>query len=191
MIKQLTGTIAYISDKYTIIDVHGVGYQVFCPAETITGLTESATYRLWTYMAVREDALELFGFLEADTLRMFELLITISGIGPRGALAILNVGSVDMLESAIASGDTAFLTKISGIGRKTAEKIVLELRDKITALGRSTDGVGHAGELDTMEALKALGYTAQEIRDTLKDIDPSITDTSDKIREALKRLGGK
>jgi Holliday junction DNA helicase RuvA len=133
--------------------------------------------------------MELFGFIERATLEMFTLLISVSGIGPRGALGILNVGSVHILESAIASGDTSFLTKISGIGRKTAEKIVLELRDKMVAIGHDTGGTEHRGDMDVHEALKSLGYGAQEIRDVMKDMDQSITDTGTKIKEALKLLG--
>ncbi len=141
---------------------------------------------LFIHTHVREDAFDLYGFLNYEELEFFEMLITVSGIGPRGALVILGVASIETLRKAISSGDLAYLTKISGIGRKTAEKILLELRDKV---GAETEGTLQ-GELDALEALKSLGYSQNEARDALKQID-SGTDTNTKVREALKILGRK
>jgi Holliday junction DNA helicase RuvA len=140
---------------------------------------------LWIHTHVREDALDLFGFLERKELEFFEMLIGVSGIGPRSALAILGIASIETLRKAIGTGDTSYLTKISGIGRKTAEKIVLELRDKI---GEEKGGSSLQGELDALEALKSLGYSQNEARDALKKV-PADTNTNTKIREALKILG--
>lgn len=142
---------------------------------------------LWIHTHVREDVLDLYGFLDYSELEFFEMLISVSGIGPKGALAILGVTSIETLRKAIGTGDTSYLTKISGIGKKTAEKIVIELRDKI---GTELKGSSLQGELDALEALKSLGYAQNEIREALKKIS-SDTDTSTKIREALKILGGK
>jgi Holliday junction DNA helicase RuvA len=134
---------------------------------------------------VREDAFDLYGFLEPTELEFFEMLISVSGIGPKGALAILGIASIETLRKAIGTGDTSYLTKISGIGRKTAEKIVIELRDK---MGEEKGGTSLQGELDALEALKSLGYSQNEARDALKKVSPD-TDTNTKIREALKILG--
>jgi Holliday junction DNA helicase RuvA len=136
---------------------------------------------------VREDALDLYGFLDREELEFFEMLINVSGIGPKGALSILGITSIETLRKAISIGDTSYLTKISGIGRKTAEKIVIELRDKI---GTELEGSSLQVELDALEALKSLGYSAIEAREALKKVN-SDTDTNTKIREALKILGGK
>ena len=136
---------------------------------------------------MREDALDLYGFLNYEELEFFEMLIGVSGIGPKGALAILSIASTETLRKAIGTGDTSYLTKISGIGKKTAEKIVIELRDK---MGEQEKGSSMQEELDAMEALKSLGYSQNEIREALKKVPPDLN-TNEKIREALKILGGK
>jgi holliday junction DNA helicase RuvA len=131
--------------------------------------------------------LDLYGFLEMEELGFFEMLIGVSGIGPRSALAILGIASIETLRKAISTGDTAYLTKISGIGRKTAEKIVIELRDK---MGADISTTSLQGELDALEALKSLGYSQNEARDALKKV-PAEANINIKIKEALKILGGK
>jgi len=186
MISFVEGTIEFKAEKFVIINVAGIGYKVFSNPEILSKISEKgANVKLWTHQYVREDALELYGFLHFAELELFETLITISGIGPKGALGVLEIAPVDTLKKAIASGDTSYLTRVSGIGRKTAEKIVLELRDKM-----GTDLVGSSlqGELDVLEALKSLGYSQNEVREALKKVSPD-TDTNAKIREALKILG--
>jgi Holliday junction DNA helicase RuvA len=125
--------------------------------------------------------------LNREELGFFEMLINVSGIGPKGALSILGIASIETLRKAISTGDTAYLTKVSGIGRKTAEKIVIELRDK---MGEEKTGTSLQGELDALEALKSLGYSQSEAREALKKVLPN-TDTNTKIREALKILSTK
>ena len=186
MISHLSGTIIELSEKFAVVDIHGVGYKVYCSTETIGGLAVGEPTSLFTYLVVREDALDLYGFLDHSELEFFEMLISVSGIGPKGALAILGVTSIETLRQAIGTGDTSYLTKISGIGKKTAEKIVIELRDK---MGTELKGSSLQGELDSMEALKSLGYSQNEAREALKGI-PYHFDTNAKIKEALKILGG-
>ncbi len=199
MISQLTGKIVYSKEKSLILDVNGVGYKVFVspdifskfPKETNKKRSDdSPLVTLWTYLAVRENALDLYGFLSLSELDFFELLITISGIGPKTAMGILNVASVHSIETAIHTGDTSHLTKISGIGKKVAEKIVLELKDKIGP-GTHTREQEQTmkNDSDVLEALKSLGYSPAEARETLKKLDKKIVKTSDKIKEALKILG--
>ncbi len=190
MISRLTGNIAHIDLKYVVIDVNGVGYKVFVVGDAIVKLNKEKI-SLWTYMAVRENAMDLYGFLSLEELNFFELLITISGIGPNTAMGILNVASVHSIETAIQTGDTSNLTKISGIGKKVAEKIVMELKDKVsTAIAQSPEQEQTMrNDADALEALKSLGYSQAEARDTLKKIDKKIKKTSDKIKEALKILG--
>lgn len=191
MIAHITGTIAFRGSTYVVIDVEGVGYKIFSTPETILGIgEENALTTLYTHMAVRETAIDLYGFRNRAELAFFELLITISGIGPKSALGILSVAPVDTLKKAISSGDTSYLTKVSGIGKKNAEKIVLELRDKLTgAMSTATSSTELRAETDALEALQSLGYSLSEARDALKDIPDDIIGTNKRISEALKRLG--
>ena len=192
MIARLTGTIIDIGEKFVVIDVAGVGYKVFCANDTLQTLTEGAQASLHTYLAVREDALDLYGFASMQEKNFFELLISVSGIGPKGALGILSATSIDTLAHAIGTGDTSYLTKVSGIGRKTAEKIVIELRDKMHAHTNNTETpTSLRSESDIIEALKALGYSQNESRDALKEIPQSVVGTNARIKEALKILGKK
>ena len=135
---------------------------------------------------MREDILDLYGFLERQELEFFEMLINVSGIGPKGALSILGIASIDTLKRAIGTGDTSYLTKISGIGKKTAEKIVIELRDKIADKMKDEKVVFLQGELDALEALNLSGILKIK-RGSVKKFYRINT----KIREALKILGGK
>ncbi len=143
---------------------------------------------MWTHLAVREDILDLYGFAREDELRFFQLLLTVSGIGPKSALAILDISNVETLGSAIVQGNAAHLTTVSGIGRKTAEKIVLELRDKIGAQTESASST-LSGDAEALEAMKSLGYSAQEARDILRKVPHEITGASERLHEALKLAG--
>ena len=190
MISRLTGSIVHFDTKYLVLDVHGVGYKVAISPDVFSKLDKEVPLTLWTYLAVRENALDLYGFLSLSELNFFELLITISGIGPKTAMGILNVASVHSLETAIQTGDTSHLTKISGIGKKVAEKIVMELKDKVIVTDQSAEQTQTMkNDSDVLEALKSLGYSPTEARDVLKKIPKTLTKTSDKIKEALKILG--
>lgn len=190
MIAQLQGKIVHTELRYIILNVGGVGYKVFTTADIINKLSpeERDNVLLWTYLAVREGALDLYGFLSQKELTFFELLITISGIGPKTALGILNLASVHTLETAIATGDTTHLVKISGVGKKVAEKIVMELKDKVDI--ETPDEGGHMkNESDALEALKSLGYSHSEAREALKEVDKGIKETGARVKAALKLLG--
>jgi Holliday junction DNA helicase RuvA len=191
MIGQLVGTIAYRAERHIILEVGGVGYKVFVSSETqlALGAITPEPVRLWTYLAVREGALDLYGFLEKSELDFFELLLSVSGIGPKSALAILSLAPPATLEKAIVAGDSSYLTKVSGIGRKSAEKIIVELRDKIGSLASTESSEALQGESETIEALVALGYNLRDAREALHQIDDKLTDTGDKVKAALKILG--
>lgn len=163
-----------------------MGYKISVSPDTLSKVKKEECF-FFIHTHVREDAIDLYGFLGREELEFFEMLINVSGIGPKGALSILGIASLDTLRKAISTGDTTYLTKISGIGRKTAEKIVIELRDK---MGEERSGTSLQGELDAMEALKSLGYSQNEIREALKKVSPE-ANTNTKIREALKILGNK
>ncbi len=195
MISKLRGKISYTDDKSIILDVSGVGYRVSLTKTDLAELTHSKEsakeVTLWTYLSVKEDALDLYGFIDKTDLDFFKLLISISGIGPKKALGILSVAPVETLKKALRSRDTSYLTQVSGIGRKNAEKIVMELKDKFTALEGGEDFISLREETDAIEAIKSLGYSTGEARDALQKIDPSITKISDRIKGALKHLGRK
>lgn len=191
MISRLSGKVVEIEEKFVVIDVSGIGYKVTCTTDTISETNIDKSIILHTYLAVREDALDLYGFVSKEEKSFFELLISVSGIGPKSAIGILNTTSIETLSNAIGTGDTGYLTKVSGIGRKTAEKIVIELRDKMKANPKN-EGVGSLrAESDIIEALKALGYSQNESRDALKNIPPDIQNTNERIKEALKILAKK
>jgi holliday junction DNA helicase RuvA len=192
MISYLSGKILNKGKGFAIIKVGDIGYKVFVSPSMFTELEIDSQIALYTHQYVREDALDLFGFRNMEELEMFELLLSISGVGPKSALGSLSVSSVDQLKESISRGDPSLLTKVSGIGRKTAERIVLELRDKISITDnyqRIESGVKSDARADEIDALMALGYSLQNAREALRQADPSLTDSGDRIREALKKLG--
>lgn len=188
MIGYIEGTVRSLTLGYALIVTNGIGYKVALTKNTLAGLRAGQMLSVVTHLAVREDALDLYGFIDEDELRLFGQLLTVSGIGPRSALAILDIATVETLRSAIGQGRAEYLTKVSGIGRKTAEKIVIELRDKV---GLSSEGgtASLKGDEDALEAMKSLGYSPQEARDALRKVPSSIIKGTDRLREALKILG--
>jgi Holliday junction DNA helicase RuvA len=189
MISQLTGQIVEVNERYLTLDVSGVGYQIFMSPGSLLGVTSSSSaHTIYTYMNVREQSIELFGFLDFDQKRFFELVIGISGIGPRGALGVIDVAPLPTLISAIQAGDPSYLTKVSGVGKKTAQKIVIELKDKIEKLGIKGDNKHMQGDSDAMEALIAIGYSMTQAREALKNVPEDVEDINEKIKQALKNL---
>jgi Holliday junction DNA helicase RuvA len=186
MIGFIEGKIEYSTDKYVLVDVSGIGYKIYISINTFKNLPEAGNkVKLFTRLYVREDIMDLYGFLNQEDLEFFELLISISGIGPKGALNILNVASVKTLKKAIANEESSILTKVSGIGKKTAEKIILELKNKVG--GEFIDDKFGA-DSEAIDALVSLGYRLQEAREALKKIPETTKEVGDKVRHALKIL---
>lgn len=191
MISMISGVVDELGPNYAVVNVNGVGYKLFVTADTLHGLKTNRPLKMWTYLAVREDALDLYGFTRKNDKEFFELLISVSGIGPKSALNILSLASAETLAGAIRTGSTAHLTKISGIGKKTAEKIVMELKDKVNSLrnfATSAESAGMASDIDAIEALRALGYDAEEAREALKKVGKEVSDVGAKVKAALKVL---
>lgn len=187
MIAHLSGILVFRGTKYLIIDVAGVGYKVSVSSETVKLLPKKdERVELFTYLVVRETALELYGFTAMAELEFFEMLIGISGIGPKSAIGVLSVAPLDSLKRAIASGETSYLTKISGIGKKIAEKMILELRDK---LGGMDGAPVSQSESDALDALVSLGYSTREAREALHKVSDTAESIDEKIKSALKILG--
>lgn len=190
MISHITGKILLKGDRFTVIDVSGVGYKIYISIETMMNIGETKEeVSLWTHLSVRENALDLYGFSNYAEVELFEMLIGISGVGPKSALGIMGVAPLDTLKTAIASGDTSYLTKVSGIGKKNAEKIVLELRDKLGALENKSGGKILSEETDVVDALQSMGYSMAEAREALKKVPEDTIGTSERIKASLKNLG--
>lgn len=186
MIGYIEGVVKAVIRDSAVVSAGPVGYRIRIPAAVLARLTEGDTIALFTHLAVREHAHELYGFEAREELQWFELLLTVSGVGPRSALAIMNSADTGALEEAIAAGDAGVLSRAFGIGRKTAEKIVLELREKVGPRGEAEGGTGG----DAVEALVSLGYSLKEARDTMRAVPEEIEGTEARLREALRLLGG-
>ncbi|MBI2013473.1 MAG: Holliday junction branch migration protein RuvA [Candidatus Colwellbacteria bacterium] len=187
MLRTLKGTLTAKHDVYIVVDVHGVGLRVNVPQTVFSVLPkDGAEVQLYTHMHVREDAINLYGFLSERELNFFEILLTVSGVGPKIAIAVMSVAPIGKLSAAIASGDAAILQKSFGIGKKTAERIVMELKEKLD--------VGDGGILvramevdhDVLEALVSLGYTRAQAKSALSKVDAKITIAEERLRQALK-----
>lgn len=188
MISHLSGNLFAKEPGTVIIDVGGVGYRVHVSNATFAALPveEGTLVSLYTHLAVREDAMDLYGFSDRDEMTLFEMLLSVSGIGPKSALAILSLATAATLRTAIATNDVSYLTKVSGIGKKTAEKIILELKDKLGSYA----GIGPElkEDADVVEVLVSLGYGRDEARGAVKKISNDATGTSARVKEALKVL---
>jgi Holliday junction DNA helicase RuvA len=185
MIGFLKGTIHSTNNSSLILDVSGIGYRVLCPLPILVSVMPGDTLSLFIHTHVREDQITLFGFSDEADLFLFEKLTSVSGIGPKSALAMLSLHSPASLSSAVEHGDVETLSHTPGIGKRTAEKIIIELKGKLTHL------VGEAADDITVEArmaLESLGYSSKEIHAALKDVDTKGKTTSTVIKEALHKL---
>lgn len=184
MISRISGTVIEKRGKSLTIDVGGVGYLISVPTDTLLSAQEGERLSLYTHLAVREDALELYGFATSDERTLFEQLISVSGVGPKSALGILSLSTVEQVRRAIRESDAASLTKVSGIGKKGAEKIIVELRER---MGAGEEGTPLSGaDTDVLDALHALGYSLTQSREALKRSGTG--DTGDRVKEALRYL---
>ncbi len=185
MLAYLNGKILVKRENYIIVVVNGLGYKIFVAPKLIADLLGEV--ELYLYQQIKEDGSALFGFKTVSELEFFELLLTVSGIGPKSALAILSLAKVEEIKEAIALGNADLLTTVSGIGRKTAERLVMELKNKIShlATGETLGGEARGEEL---EALVSLGYSLSQAREALNKVEAKITDSGERIRQALKNI---
>ncbi len=190
MIAKLTGTLDFLRDSYAVVDVGGVGYKVFVTAHTLGMIAGKTNVQFYIHTYVREDILALYGFVEFEELEMFELLISISGIGPKAALGILSIADPKTVRTAVLNEDPAILTRVSGVGKKTAERVILELKNKIADIPMHEKNQ-IVSDGDALEALVTMGYSVSQARETLKEISPDIKDVGERVKMALKNLGRK
>ena len=191
MIAHVFGKVAEKFNGSLVIDVHGVGYEVSVATNDFDAVVLDQEVKFYTYHHVREQAEELFGFSSLAAKKLFEMLITVQGVGPKAALAILSLGDAEQVRNAIANADRGFVQKATGVGKKTAERVVVDLSDKVglpTHYGRAETPV--QTELNTsdeaLEALMALGYTLADATKALENVDINLP-TSQRVTEALKR----
>lgn len=187
MFGHISGKIFDLKATRAVLKAGGVGFVIHSTPAFLSKLKVDQEASFWTHTAVRENSIELYGFETEAELKIFELLITVSGVGPKSGLAILSVAGMKAIEQAVATSDTSSLVKISGIGKKTAEKIVLELGGKI-AVSREVGGVP-GEDLDVFEALRSLGYRDREIQEIMKALPENLSGTNEKIKYALSNLG--
>jgi Holliday junction DNA helicase RuvA len=189
MITTLRGVITEKSDNVTI-ECHGVGYGVYVTISDLGLLTLNQESKLYIYENIKEDSHGLFGFLAQDTKSLFEQLLSVKNVGPKSALAILDIGTGNDVRLAIAGGDVKKLQTAKGVGKRAAEQIIVELRDKVGApVGDNAENLVYRSGInqndEALQALVSLGYTEVDAQNTLQNIDPSLP-TEDRIKQALK-----
>lgn len=190
MIDFIRGRVAYIETQYVVLETRDIGYQVYCPNPYIFQINE--TVQIYTYQYVREDVIRLYGFRTRDERTMFEKLLNVSGIGPKGALAILAAGNPEQLITAIEDENESYLMKFPGVGKKTARQIILDLKGKLQDFSpNTTTGLfqkkNHELE-EAIEALKALGYVDKEIKKILPYLQEESLTTDQYIKKGLQLM---
>ena len=191
MIAHVFGKVAEKFNGSLVIDVHGVGYEVSVATNDFDAVILDQEVKFYTYHHVREQSEELFGFSSLAAKKLFEMLITVQGVGPKAALAILSLGDAEQVRNAIANADSSFVQKATGVGKKTAERVVVDLSDKVglpTHYGRTETPL--QTEINTsdeaLEALMALGYTLADATKALENVDANLP-TAQRVTEALKK----
>ncbi len=190
MISFIRGRIINKGLNYAIVETHDIGYQVFAGETLLNELRLDSEIELYTFHQVKEDASDLYGFKSIEDLELFELLLTVSGVGPKSAMGVLSIASASDIKETIVRGDALLLTKVAGIGKKTAERLVLELKNKIMRSGAGTVTLTSAASSggDELDALMALGYSLSEARAALNLIDQSLIDSGERVKAALKQM---
>lgn len=191
MIATLNGVVSEKLADVVVLEVQGIGYGLLVPAEDYSRLALGELAKLYVYEHIREQAHDLFGFLTRDTKGLFEQLLDVNGVGPKMALNMLSIGSAQAVRQAIASGDVKFIQQASGVGKRVAERVVVELKDKVGLIGIDLESTGllqseaSLNGDEAIEALVALGYTAADASIALKNVDSELS-TAERIKLALK-----
>lgn len=190
MISYLKGEILLKSNNYLILLVADVGYQIFLGESFSAELKLGEKREIYISHQVREEISDLYGFRNISELELFELLLSVSGVGPKSALGVLSIASVADVKEAVLRGDPKLLTKVSGIGKKTAERLILELKNKMQKFADRNISVADMPNTlgDELDALMSLGYGLAEARQALSDLDPQLTASGDRVKAALKKL---
>lgn len=190
MIAKISGKIEYFGEGCVVVDITGVGYKIFITPYAAGKIAGKPEIELFTHTYVREDTLALYGFLTRDELEMFELLISISGIGPKAGMGILTIADPKTIRAAILNRDSSILTRVSGVGKKTAERVILELQNKIAKMPES-EKKALIIDKDALDALVTMGYSISEAREALKSVPADIKDIGERVKKALRSLARK
>ncbi|MGE5426196.1 MAG: Holliday junction branch migration protein RuvA [Bacillota bacterium] len=191
MLAFLRGQILAKANNYLILEVDNVGYQVFAGESLLSSCKSGETIELYLSHQVREDASDLYGFRNLDDLELFNLLLSVSGVGPKSALGVLSLATADDVREAVMRGDASLLTKVSGIGKKTAERIVLELKGKIARL--SAGGIALPGQPsssygDELDAMMSLGYSLGDAKVALGEVGREVEGSAERVKAALRLM---
>ena len=188
MIAHIFGKIAEKFNNSVIVDVNGVGYELTITNQDYESVSLNDEVKFYTYHSIRENSEELYGFLSLTAKKMFEMLISVNGVGPKAGLAILSLASPEEVRNAIANADTSFVAKASGVGKKTAERVIVDLRDKVGIPSHygATAKAPTIKKDEALDALIALGFQLKEATSALENVDPNLS-TEERIRLALKR----
>jgi len=190
MFYSIEGILVKKSERFIVVENQGLGFRIFVSQETNAKLPKlGETVKLFLHHHVKEDAMDLYGFLQKEEMELFEMLISISSIGPKTALGLIGLSSVENLKTAIISGKADFLHRAPGIGQKTAERIILELKSKLAEGGENNSKL--EGDIELEDALVGLGYDKHVSRQAIKKIPEEILDSDKRLKEALKLLGKK
>lgn len=190
MIAHIKGEIAEKFNNSVIVDVHGIGYEITLPAPDFESVNLDDTVKFYTYHSIRENSEELYGFMSLAAKKLFELLISVQGIGPKAAIAILSLASAEEVRNAIANADSAFVSKASGVGKKSAERVIVDLRDKVGipshygATETTLEKLANAPD-EALDALIALGFPLKEATAALEKVDSNLP-VEERIKLALK-----
>ncbi|MEK7180831.1 MAG: Holliday junction branch migration protein RuvA [Patescibacteria group bacterium] len=190
MIYSLAGKISFIKQGFVVVDVGGIGFKVSCPQRIISQLKEGDQVRLFTHFYLKEDKVDLYGFLDQEELSVFDFLNLVNGVGPKSAMAIMNASGPKDILAAIRSGRADLLAQSVGIGKKLADRIVLELKSRVGVSGDSADVIGMESNNEVVDILLGLGYRRDQVRLAVSKLDTSLK-IEDKVKEALKILSGK
>ncbi len=188
MIGHVRGIVDRYTDYGVVLDVHGIGYIVACPVSVKVKLSIGQSTSLYTHTHINETSFDLYGFENESQLGLFRMLISVSGIGPKSALNIMGLGNEQQIASAISSADEGYLSSASGIGKRTAQRVIVELRDKVGAVGIVERGMIGTAFMDVVDALIAMGYSAQQAREVVTNLDHANKKVEDLIREALMSM---
>jgi Holliday junction DNA helicase RuvA len=191
MIAHVSGVVAEKFANSVIVDVHDIGYEVQVPTGDFDRALLGEPIKFYTYHHIREQSQELFGFSSLSAKKLFELLITVQGVGPKAALAILSLGDSEIVRNAIANSDSGFITKASGVGKKTAERVVVDLSDKVglaVNVAHASGSVSTPAGDEALEALMALGYSLNDAMVALESVSADLP-TSQRVTLALKAQG--
>lgn len=190
MIAHVSGVIVEKFGSSVIVDVHGIGYEIQLATGDFDETMLESSVKFYTYHHIREQSQELFGFSSLIAKKLFELLITVQGVGPKAALAVLSLGDSETVRNAIANGDAVFITRASGVGKKTAERVIVDLSDKVGhAIRTDVNGIGMSSIIsrsdEALEALMALGYNLNDATRALEGISIELS-TAERVMQALK-----